>query len=99
MLKLWRIMPAEKLNYDNTLPITLSCRSNWTVCKRNPSAVLIFRGFRVRMGMHTGIPLKTDVTFNRTTGHMAYSGMPLKIAKAVGDAAAGGMVSERPFGC
>ncbi|GIL86420.1 hypothetical protein Vretimale_11650 [Volvox reticuliferus] len=55
-------------------------------------AVLLFRGCRVRMGLHTGIPLTTDVTFNHTAGLMAYSGMPLKIAKAVGDSAAGGSV-------
>ncbi|GLI67730.1 hypothetical protein VaNZ11_011931 [Volvox africanus] len=55
-------------------------------------AVLLFRGCRVRMGLHTGIPLTTDVTFNHTASLMAYSGMPLKIAKAVGDSAAGGSV-------
>ncbi|GFR50127.1 hypothetical protein Agub_g12278, partial [Astrephomene gubernaculifera] len=58
----------------------------------NKGATLLFRGCRVRMGLHTGIPLTTDVTFNRTTGHMAYSGLPLKTAKAVGDCAAGGSV-------
>ena len=31
------------------------------------------------MGLHTGIPLTTDVAFNHTTGHMAYSGGPLKV--------------------
>jgi hypothetical protein len=47
---------------------------------------------RVRMGLHSGVALSTDMTFNRTTQSMAYSGYPMKVAKIVGDSAAGGMV-------
>jgi hypothetical protein len=50
------------------------------------------RGLRVRMGLHTGITTSSDVTFNPTTSHMAYSGTAMKVARAVGDAAAGGMI-------
>jgi hypothetical protein len=44
------------------------------------------------MGLHSGVALSTDMTFNRTTQSMAYSGYPMKVAKIVGDSAAGGMV-------
>lgn len=45
------------------------------------------------MGLHTGIASAADVAFNPTTSHMAYGGTAMKVAKAVGDAAGGGMVS------
>ncbi|GFR42827.1 hypothetical protein Agub_g3784 [Astrephomene gubernaculifera] len=61
------------------------------------SRALAFRGLRVRMGMHTGISNPSDCAFNTTTGAVAYGGVPLKIARAVSDAAAGAMIliSER----
>ncbi|KAG1658835.1 hypothetical protein FOA52_008260 [Chlamydomonas sp. UWO 241] len=57
----------------------------------NGQAVVVFRGLRVRVGMHSGVS-KTDVERNTTAGRMFFTGMPLTLAKAVGDAGAGGMV-------
>ncbi|KAG1664272.1 hypothetical protein FOA52_009774 [Chlamydomonas sp. UWO 241] len=54
-------------------------------------AAVVFRGLRVRVGMHSGVA-KTDVERNTTAGRMFFTGMPLALAKAVGDAGAGGMV-------
>ncbi|GFR50076.1 hypothetical protein Agub_g12220 [Astrephomene gubernaculifera] len=69
------------------------CREEWPLAVRPaPPARCAYRGLRVRMGLHTGISTASDVTFNHTTSHMAYGGVALKVAKAVADAAAGGMV-------
>ncbi|KAG2499152.1 hypothetical protein HYH03_002734 [Edaphochlamys debaryana] len=54
--------------------------------------VLVFRGLRVRIGLHSGITSAQDVSRNATSGRMTYSGYPLRLAKAVSDAAHGGMV-------
>ncbi len=35
--------------------------------------------------LRAGIPLTTDITFNHTTGHMAYSGLPLKASAGGGE--------------
>ncbi|KAG1660559.1 hypothetical protein FOA52_002003 [Chlamydomonas sp. UWO 241] len=55
------------------------------------TSVVVFSGLRVRVGMHSGVS-KTDVERNSTAGRMFFTGMPLALAKAVGDAGAGGMV-------
>ncbi|EFJ45840.1 hypothetical protein VOLCADRAFT_118195 [Volvox carteri f. nagariensis] len=69
------------------------CREEWPLAMRPaPPARCAYRGLRVRMGLHTGITTASDVTFNPTTSHMAYGGTAMKVAKAVGDAAAGGMI-------
>ncbi|KAG1657236.1 hypothetical protein FOA52_000439 [Chlamydomonas sp. UWO 241] len=54
-------------------------------------AVVVFRGLRVRVGMHSGVS-KTDIERNSTAGRMFFTGLPLVLAKAVGDAGAGGMI-------
>lgn len=46
------------------------------------------------MGLHSGIASASEVTFNPTTSAYAYSGPALLLAKACGDSAAGGMVSQ-----
>jgi hypothetical protein len=53
---------------------------------------LVQRGLRVRMGLHSGVEAD-ECTHNATTGRRAYGGVAMKAAKAVSDAAAGGMVS------
>ncbi|KAG2484543.1 hypothetical protein HYH03_016678 [Edaphochlamys debaryana] len=69
------------------------CREEWPAAVRPaPPARCAYRGLRVRMGLHTGITTASDVTFNATTCHMAYGGTAMKVAKAVGDAASGGMI-------
>ncbi|KAG1669631.1 hypothetical protein FOA52_010791 [Chlamydomonas sp. UWO 241] len=55
------------------------------------SQVTVFKGLRVRIGMHSGVQ-NSDVERNATSGRVYFGGAPLAIAKAVGDAGAGGMV-------
>ncbi|KAG1659792.1 hypothetical protein FOA52_015893 [Chlamydomonas sp. UWO 241] len=55
------------------------------------SQVTLFKGLRVRIGMHSGVE-SGDVERNITSGRMVVGGAPLQLAKAVGDAGAGGMV-------
>ncbi|KAG1668893.1 hypothetical protein FOA52_016062 [Chlamydomonas sp. UWO 241] len=59
--------------------------------KDKQQAAIMFRGLRVRVGMHSGVS-KTDVERNATAGRMFFTGTPLALAKAVGDAGAGGMI-------
>lgn len=44
------------------------------------------------MGMHTGIANEADVAYNKAAARMQYGGEILQYAKAVCDAAAGGMI-------
>ncbi|KAL6754411.1 nucleotide cyclase [Haematococcus lacustris] len=53
---------------------------------------LVFRGLRVRVGLHSGVHEGSDALLNKTTGRMQYGGRPLAMAKAVGDVGQGGMV-------
>jgi len=54
---------------------------------------LIFRGLRVRMGIHAGVYSPSEVHTSETAGgRVRYSGLPLKIATAVSTAACGGGV-------
>ncbi|KAG1655623.1 hypothetical protein FOA52_008837 [Chlamydomonas sp. UWO 241] len=55
------------------------------------SRVMVFKGLRVRIGMHSGVQ-KVDVERSVTSGRVYFGGMPLALTKAVGDAGAGGMV-------
>jgi class 3 adenylate cyclase len=61
--------------------------------------VLLYRGLRVRAGMHSGTTHETDVVVDTNTGRKRYSGGLLAIAKAVQDCAQGAMVlcSEATF--
>lgn len=56
-----------------------------------PGATLMFRGLRVRMGTSTGLR-PSDCELNKTAGRMHYTGHGLLVAKAVCDAACGGMI-------
>ncbi|KXZ51308.1 hypothetical protein GPECTOR_13g795 [Gonium pectorale] len=55
-------------------------------------AVLVFRGFRVRIGIHSGVRSAAQINRHHPSGRTRYSGPPLLCAKAVSDAAHGGMV-------
>lgn len=46
------------------------------------------------MGIHSGLHVSSEISHNRTTQSIAYSGYAMKMAKTVGDAAAGGMVRK-----
>ncbi|KAG2501916.1 hypothetical protein HYH03_000414 [Edaphochlamys debaryana] len=58
-------------------------------------AVCMFRGLRVRVGMTSGVA-PDDCRVNETTRKVQYSGRPLACAKAVCDAAQGGMTLLSP---
>ncbi|GIL91185.1 hypothetical protein Vretifemale_18885, partial [Volvox reticuliferus] len=53
--------------------------------------ILLFRGLRVRMGMHCGISSQ-EVQYNRASGRMMYPGYTLQLTKAVSDAGRGGQI-------
>ncbi|KAG2431588.1 hypothetical protein HYH02_013281 [Chlamydomonas schloesseri] len=55
------------------------------------AAVCVFRGLRVRVGIAAGVAAE-DVKANATSRKLEYGGKSLKAAKAVCDAAQGGMV-------
>ncbi|KAG2434059.1 hypothetical protein HXX76_007787 [Chlamydomonas incerta] len=70
-----------------------ACQASWKeATAATPNNVLIFRGLRVRMGMHTGISNEADVAYNKAAARMQYSGEILNYGKSVSDAAAGGMI-------
>lgn len=51
------------------------------------------------MGIHSGVNKASEIAFNRASARWTYSGAPLLLAKAVGDAGHGGQVtlSEAAF--
>ncbi|KAG2486342.1 hypothetical protein HYH03_015046 [Edaphochlamys debaryana] len=57
-----------------------------------PKRVLVFRGLRVRMGIHSGLPEGPFVTYNKVNSTFQYSGPFAEMAKLVCDAAPGGLV-------
>ncbi|GFR48852.1 hypothetical protein Agub_g10806, partial [Astrephomene gubernaculifera] len=70
-----------------------ACQASWKeATATTPNNVLIFRGLRVRMGMHTGIYNDADVASNKAAARTQYSGEILQYGKSVSDAAAGGMI-------
>ncbi|KAG2494772.1 hypothetical protein HYH03_007016 [Edaphochlamys debaryana] len=85
----------------NLLTVGESLCTRWRVVDEGePGAQLVFRGLRVRMGVHSGLEAEQNaVTLNRTLNRMQYSGLGLQMAKAVCDAAHGGQVlmSEAAF--
>ncbi|KAF5830917.1 hypothetical protein DUNSADRAFT_13849 [Dunaliella salina] len=61
-----------------------------------PGQLLVLRGLRVRMGMASGVERQEDVHLNSAQGRVQYSGPAMAAAKAVVDAAQGGMVLISP---
>ncbi|GFR47140.1 hypothetical protein Agub_g8830 [Astrephomene gubernaculifera] len=53
---------------------------------------LAFRGLRVRMGIHSGIPEASDVSYNHAEARYHYTGVGMALARGVQGAAAGGQV-------
>ncbi|KAL6762373.1 nucleotide cyclase [Haematococcus lacustris] len=74
-------------------------RSTAVVPSGTAGSLLLFRGLRVRMGMHTGVHDPSDVARDAGTGRQRYSGAILAAAKAVQDCAQGGqvLISEATF--
>ncbi|GFR40153.1 hypothetical protein Agub_g709 [Astrephomene gubernaculifera] len=56
-----------------------------------PGAVMVFRGLRVRVGLHSGVR-EHEMTLNKTSGRITFCGLVMRLAKAVSDAAHGGMI-------
>eukprot|EP00198_Chlamydomonas_reinhardtii_P009294 XP_001698631.1 predicted protein [Chlamydomonas reinhardtii] len=50
------------------------------------------RGFRVRVGIHSGLDEGADVFWTKRSGRRAYSGSAMRQARLLSDAALGGMV-------
>lgn len=73
---------------------TSSCgpTAHTSSCEQSITGKLVFRGLRVRLGLHTGISSAADVIENKVSGRVEYAGVPLALAKAVSDAGHGGMV-------
>ncbi|KAG2447133.1 hypothetical protein HYH02_007879 [Chlamydomonas schloesseri] len=55
-------------------------------------APLCFRGFRVRIGVSSGLTVGRDVIWVKASGRVAYSGYCMSLTKLVADAGMGGMV-------
>ncbi|KXZ46692.1 hypothetical protein GPECTOR_41g656 [Gonium pectorale] len=55
--------------------------------------LLLYRGLRVRMGMHSGVASEAEVQYNRASGRVVYPGRSLQLAKAVSDAGRGGQTT------
>ncbi|KAG2481897.1 hypothetical protein HYH03_019141 [Edaphochlamys debaryana] len=55
-------------------------------------STVLFRGLRVRMGMHCGLG-EAEVSDNKASGRITYPGRALQMAKAVSDAGRGGHVT------
>ncbi|EFJ46911.1 hypothetical protein VOLCADRAFT_118024, partial [Volvox carteri f. nagariensis] len=57
-------------------------------CKRR----LLWRGLRIRMGLHSGIASESELTHNRASARTVYSGECASIVRLVSDSAQGGLI-------
>ncbi|KXZ55594.1 hypothetical protein GPECTOR_2g1144 [Gonium pectorale] len=70
-----------------------ACRRAWKeASKEDSNKVLIFRGPRVRMGLHAGVYSEHDICHSKADGRTTYSGETVNMARAVAQAAQGGTV-------
>ncbi|GFR47041.1 hypothetical protein Agub_g8726, partial [Astrephomene gubernaculifera] len=87
--------PVSGLSGRNVVPDASRSGGRWGRVGGGGAAsarVLVYRGLRVRMGCACRLLRRTDVSQNQASGRMQYSGPALRLAKAVADAANGGMV-------
>ncbi|GFR47039.1 hypothetical protein Agub_g8724 [Astrephomene gubernaculifera] len=87
--------PVSGLSGRNVVPDASRSGGRWVRVGGGGAAsarVLVYRGLRVRMGCACRLLRRTDVSQNQASGRMQYSGPALRLAKAVADAANGGMV-------
>ncbi|EFJ47381.1 hypothetical protein VOLCADRAFT_92015 [Volvox carteri f. nagariensis] len=59
---------------------------------RGGMPLCVFRGLRVRIGMASGVPEPSDVSYNTAEARYHYNGVGMRLARAVQGAAAGGMI-------
>ncbi|GIM00242.1 hypothetical protein Vretimale_5388, partial [Volvox reticuliferus] len=53
---------------------------------------ILWRGLRIRMGLHSGITSESEMTYNRASARTVYSGDCAGIVRVVADSAQGGLV-------
>ncbi|GFR48855.1 hypothetical protein Agub_g10809 [Astrephomene gubernaculifera] len=76
-----------------TYTFSNACRRAWKeASKDDPNKVLIFRGPRLRMGLHAGVHSEHDISHSKADGRTTYSGDTVVMARAVAQAAQGGTV-------
>ncbi|GLI68043.1 hypothetical protein VaNZ11_012366 [Volvox africanus] len=81
------VPPTETYTFSN------ACRRAWKeASKDDANKVLIFRGPRVRMGLHAGVHSEHDIAHSKADGRTTYSGDTVDMARAVAKAAQGGTV-------
>ncbi len=83
---------GQTLTVGKQLGLVLPRVREATAQREGVRACVIFRGLRVRMGIHTGVDHPADVVHDPATGRTLYAGPAMDMARAVADAAAGGGV-------
>jgi len=78
---------------SETYTFSIACQRAWKdTSTSDPTKVLIFRGLRVHMGVHAGIHNPDDIQPAKGEAGAIYSGETIRLARAVCEAAHGGMV-------
>eukprot|EP00798_Chlamydomonas_sp_ICE-L_P011265 gene11265-18891_t len=88
----WREFLVLDLKVSNTLPNMFSSGDSLKAVNEKSGYVLVWRGLRVRMGIHSGVTDALCIDFNRISGSTHYGGEFMALAKAVQGVACGGMV-------
>ncbi|GIL82371.1 hypothetical protein Vretifemale_11263, partial [Volvox reticuliferus] len=85
---------STNLSVTNTTTLTIALASASGVSSQQPSGrVLVFRGFRVRVGICSGLTPGRDLVYCKDLSRRtAYSGVCMQLTKMISDAALGGMV-------
>ncbi|GLI64166.1 hypothetical protein VaNZ11_007352 [Volvox africanus] len=66
--------------------------SAWQILEGpSPETITVFRGLRIRIGLHAGVR-PSELTRTRASSRISFCGMAIRMAKAVSDAANGGMI-------
>lgn len=92
--------PGGGLVFLDSLTYHEAVKSSWLTCMSpSPTSQLVFRGLRIRMGMHTHTLGEDDVAYNKSTARMMYAGPCLSTARSIVDLCEAGvvMMSEVTF--
>eukprot|EP00198_Chlamydomonas_reinhardtii_P000610 XP_001689945.1 predicted protein [Chlamydomonas reinhardtii] len=82
--------PWEVCTLESALQAAMRAFDEGTIGDRKRR--LLWRGLRVRMGLHSGVASEAEVTHNRASARTVYSGEGAAVVRAVADSAQGGMV-------